>query len=204
TDDEEHQYESTMSTRMLRPLIEPMTWRSALAVRPPRPITVPRSSGCTRTSSRLPRRDSTSRTRTSSGYSTIPRTRCSSAGRRTASGLLAGDRTGLLLGLRRGLSRLSRLRLSGLLRLRRRLLGGLVVRGLGRLVGRLRRLRQPSRGLRFSLVDRAAVRARRGHLQTLLGRGQALELLPVAGLLQQPLHGLGRLRANREPVLDPV
>src|SRR5690606_13257743 len=76
-DDEQHQYVSMISTRTPRPPIDVTTWRSALAVRPPRPITVPRSSGCTRTSRRLPRRESTIRTRTSSGWSTIPLTRCS-------------------------------------------------------------------------------------------------------------------------------
>src|SRR5262249_52398542 len=48
-DDELHgrrdQYASTMSTRTPRPPTDVITWRRALAVRPPRPITVPRSSG---------------------------------------------------------------------------------------------------------------------------------------------------------------
>src|SRR5690606_9293572 len=37
-----------------------------------------------------------------------------------------------------------------------------------------------------------------------LGRGQALELLPVTGLLEDALDGLARLRADREPVLHPL
>src|SRR5439155_999686 len=104
-----------MSTRTPRPPIDVMTCRSALAVRPPRPITVPRSSGCTRTSRRWPRRESISRTRTSSGCSTIPLTRCSSAGRSVLSGLGGGVGTGLTLGcdgglLEQALDRLARLR----------------------------------------------------------------------------------------------
>src|SRR3712207_6484946 len=59
-------------------------------------MTVPRSSGCTRTSSRLPRRESTSRTRTSSGFSTMPLTRCSSAGR-SAPSARVGAGTGRVL-----------------------------------------------------------------------------------------------------------
>ena len=57
----------------------PTTVRSARAVRPPRPMTLPRSSGCTRTSRTRPRRRDRSSTRTSSGCSTIPCTRWSSA-----------------------------------------------------------------------------------------------------------------------------
>src|SRR5215469_9903591 len=56
-----------------------MTVRSARAVRPPRPITLPRSSGCTRTSRTRPRRSPWLATLTSSGWSTMPLTRCSSA-----------------------------------------------------------------------------------------------------------------------------
>src|SRR3954469_24015722 len=55
------------------------TVRRALAVRPLRPMTLPRSSGCTRTSRTLPLRRRRARTWTSSGFSTMPRTRCSSA-----------------------------------------------------------------------------------------------------------------------------
>src|SRR5215467_5130313 len=56
-----------------------MTVRRARAVRPPRPITLPRSSGCTRTSRTRPRRRPWLFTRTSSGWSTMPFTRCSRA-----------------------------------------------------------------------------------------------------------------------------
>src|SRR5690242_15299989 len=184
------QYASTMSTRMPRPPIDPMTCRRALAVRPPRPMTVPRSSGLTRTSSRCPRRESTMRTRTSSGWSTMPLTRCSSAGRST-SGLRVGAGTGGLLGWRCGWH------VAGHRGWR---LGGLLP-GLGLL---LRRLRDAGRGLRLGFVGRAAVGLLRSHLQR-LGRGrQALELLPVAGLGQDRLDSLAQLRADREPVLNPL
>src|SRR5689334_17378545 len=77
-----------------------MTVRSARAVRPPRPMTLPRSSGCTRTSRTLPRRSDRLATWTSSGNWTMPRTRCSRASSST-SGL--ADRLGVrghgLLGL---------------------------------------------------------------------------------------------------------
>src|SRR4051794_8943526 len=85
-----------------------MTVRSAVAVRPLRPITLPRSSGCTRTSSRAPRRVCLSRTVTSSGCATMPRTRCSSASASTSAlgglGRFGGgpDRGGRLLGALRG------------------------------------------------------------------------------------------------------
>src|SRR5688500_16949188 len=75
-------------------------------------MTLPRSSGCTRTSRTRPPLIRRARTRTSSGCSTIPRTRCSSASSSTSAlALDFGDlgglglgllRLGLLLGLRRG------------------------------------------------------------------------------------------------------
>src|SRR5436190_1677310 len=117
-----------MSTRTPRPPIEPITWRSALAVRPPRPMTVPRSSGCTRTSRRLPRRLSTSRTRTSSGWSTMPLTRCSSAGRSTSDRRGGAVRT-LLPGL------VGRARLLGGLALELLPVAGLAQQGHHRLAG---------------------------------------------------------------------
>src|SRR3989440_5176584 len=174
-----------MSTRTPRPPIEVMIWRSALAVRPPRPMTVPRSSGCTRTSSRCPRRESTIRTRTSSGWSTMPLTRCSSAGRSAASGLRTGVGTGGLLGLCRRLGRSRRCLL-------RRLLGRL---GLDR--------RDPGGGLGLGLVPGPAVGPGGRHLQR-LGRRQALELLPVPGLLEDALDRLARLGADGQPVLGAV
>src|SRR5581483_2447355 len=77
-----------------------MTVRSARAVRPPLPMTLPRSSGCTRTSRALPRRRDLLATWTSSGYWTMPRTRCSRASSST-SGLAGrlGVRGHGLLGL---------------------------------------------------------------------------------------------------------
>src|SRR5205085_12417896 len=83
---------STTSTRRPRPPTPVITWRSALAVRPPRPMTLPRSSGCTRTSRVLPRRLLSRSTVTSSGWSTIPLTRCSSASSSTSysAGVSAG------------------------------------------------------------------------------------------------------------------
>src|SRR6266568_5931529 len=190
-----------MSTRTPRPPIDVMIWRSALAVRPPRPMTVPRSSGCTRTSSRWPRRESTIRTRTSSGWSTMPLTRCSSAGRSALSGLRTGVGTGRLLGLRcggrlggrrRSSRHLGSRRRSSRRRLLRRLPGRL---GLGR--------RDAGRRLRFRLVPCPAVGPGRGHLQR-LGRRQTLELLVVASLLEDALYRLARLGADRQPVLDAL
>src|SRR6266566_790589 len=48
------------------------------------------------------------------------------------------------------------------------------------------------------------VTARRSSLERSLGSGQALEALPVAGHLEQLAHRVGRLRADRQPVLRPV
>src|SRR5579859_5807156 len=68
-------------------------------------MTLPRSSGCTRTSRTLPRRSARLRTRTSSGYWTMPRTRCSRASSSTSGlsprvggGGLGGGRLGGLGG----------------------------------------------------------------------------------------------------------
>src|SRR6516225_12323591 len=90
-----------------------MTVRRARAVRPPRPITLPRSSGCTRTSRTWPRRRPWLFTRTSSGWSTMPFTRCSRASSSTsrlAVLLVARGRCGLggavIGGGRAGLGRL--------------------------------------------------------------------------------------------------
>src|SRR5512146_2417659 len=82
-----------------------MTVRSARAVRPPLPMTLPRSSGCTRTSRTLPRRSDLLATWTSSGYWTMPRTRCSRASS-SMSGLAGrlGVRGHGLLGLGVGVS----------------------------------------------------------------------------------------------------
>src|SRR6266699_3402528 len=48
------------------------------------------------------------------------------------------------------------------------------------------------------------VTARRSGLERSLGSGQALEALPVAGHLEQLAYRVGRLRADRQPVLRPV
>src|SRR5215470_11106492 len=91
--------------RTLRlPARELITVRSARAVRPPRPMTFPRSSGCTRTSRTLPRRSIRLATRTSSGCATMPLTKCSRASSSTSG---SGTAVGGLGG--RGLRRLSRL-----------------------------------------------------------------------------------------------
>src|SRR5690606_36266539 len=67
-----------------------------------------------------------------------------------------------------------------------------------------RSIRQPRRGLGLRLVDRGAVRLRRGGLQRLSRRRLALELLPVAGLTQDRADRLTGLGAHRQPVLHPL
>src|SRR5215470_12607807 len=84
------------------PARELITVRSARAVRPPLPMTFPRSSGCTRTSWTLPRRSIRLATRTSSGCATMPLTRCSRASSSTSG---SGTAVGSLSG--RGLRRVS-------------------------------------------------------------------------------------------------
>ena len=49
-----------------------------------------------------------------------------------------------------------------------------------------------------------AVRLRLGHAQRALSAGQALELLPVAGDLEDLADWVGRLRADGQPVLCPL
>ena len=209
-----------------RPASAEITVRKAVAVRPPRPITLPRSSGWTRTSRIEPRRSCLSRTdvvgvvddaadqvlerlgqhairpRTSRcrprgglGGRRPPRPepprqglwRClgsgSSAGASAAGASAAGfsstgGATGASsagVGLRRGL-----------------LLGGRP--GLRLVGGVLERL----------VEDLGLVPLGLGHPQGALGARQALELLPVAGDLEDRLDGLGRLRADPQPVLRPV
>src|SRR5579863_5158837 len=70
-------------------------------------MTLPRSSGCTRTSRTLPRRSDLLATWTSSGYWTMPRTRCSRASSSTSGLVRHGLRLGRLglLGVRFGLDR---------------------------------------------------------------------------------------------------
>src|SRR5215467_11490962 len=115
------------------PASELITVRSARAVRPPRPMTLPRSSGWTRTSRARPRRRPRLSTRISSGYSTMPLTRCSRASSST-SGLAARLASGGLgVGLLRLLGRLGRAALLRRALGRRVALGGLGL--LGRRLG---------------------------------------------------------------------
>src|SRR5580693_1586546 len=103
-------------------------------------MTLPRSSGFTRTSRTLPRRSARLRTRTSSGYWTMPRTRCSRASSSTSGlspcvgGRLVGGGARVLVGRRSG-------GVLGLSRRGRRVLGlgrrGRRVLGLGRRGGRV-------------------------------------------------------------------
>src|SRR5699024_11326920 len=174
---------SSRSTRTLRPSArEPMTVRSALAVRPLRPMTLPRSSGCTRTSNTLPLRSRFDLTRTSSELATIPFTRCSSASSSTS---------GLALGL---------LGLGFLGRLVSRLVGRLV----GRLVSRLGRLLVALLGLlllarQHEVLQHGLELGFLGLEVPLLGDlergrgGQALELLPVTGLARESSDRVGGL-----------
>src|SRR3954453_12795392 len=212
-----------------RPARAETTVRNAVAVRPPRPMTLPRSSGWTRTSSSGPRRVCLSRTVTSSGWSTTPRTRCSSASASTGSGLVGlgvGVRLGGLRGLRhvgsplRGLVGRDRSGFLGDRRLGRGLLGrrldlllggslGLVLGGLlGGLLGRL-----AGHGLALGLAggvleclveDLELVALGLGHLEGALGATDALERLPVTGDLEELGARVGRLRTDTEPVLGPV
>src|SRR5699024_2013787 len=140
---------SSRSTRTLRPSArEPMTVRSALAVRPLRPMTLPRSSGCTRTSNTLPLRSRLDLTRTSSELATIPFTRCSSASSST-SGLALG-----LLGLG--------------------FLGGLVGRLVSRFIGCLGRLLVGLLGLCVLLLARQHEVLQHGLERGFLGLGVLL------------------------------
>src|SRR5918996_264974 len=196
---------STTSTRTPRPPMPPTTVRRAVAVRPPRPITLPRSSGCTRTSSVRPRRVVTSSTCTSSGWSTMPRTRCSRASARTLTSTPCSRSSATLLTLLRStVTSQYRSRFGGSL-------GGLTLGGVG-----LRAAVTPllgggglgggllARGGQRRLETGLLVDLLRLRLQGALGAGQALELLPVPGDLQQVLHGLGGLSADAQPVLRPL
>src|SRR5699024_2326293 len=168
-----------------------MTVRSALAVRPLRPMTLPRSSWCTRTSNTLPLRSRLDFTRTSSELATIPFTRCSSASSST-SGLALG-----LLGLG--------------------FLGGLVGRLVSRFVGCLGRLLVGLLGLCVLLLARQHEVLQHGLERGFLGLGvlllgdlergrggQALELLPVTGLAQESSDRIGGLCPHGQPVLHPL
>src|SRR5215469_5372025 len=184
------------------PAREPMTVRSARAVRPPLPMTLPRSSGCTRTSRTLPRRSDLLATWTSSGYWTMPRTRCSRASSSTSGSAPRLVGRGLRVGGRRrfggrrrvggGLARGIRVRVRGFGRglapggpgrLGPVLLGGTLLGGalLGRAVlgalGFLGGLALLGRGREALLL----VRARLGGAESALGPRFPGELLPVPG-----------------------
>src|SRR5690625_671656 len=175
---------SSRSTRTWRPpASEPITVRSALAVRPLRPMTLPRSSGWTRTSRTLPLRSLLVLTCTSSEFATIPFTRCSSASSNT-SGLALGL---LGLGLLGGLvGRLVSL-LHALLGL-----GGLLLAGEHELL---------QRGLELGLLGLRVGLLR--HLERRRG-SQALELLPVTRLAKESLHRVGGLSTHGQPVLSTL
>src|SRR5260370_713827 len=185
-------------------------------------MTLPRSSGCTRTSRTLPRRSARLRTRTSSGYWTMPRTRCSRASSST-SGLspCVSDGLGGRLGggppppprpRRRGVLR-PRRRGGGVLGGRRLGLGrrspGLTARGglgpraaLGR--GLLVLFLAGLAGLRGGLEGFPLVPARRGGAEGAFAPRLAGELLPVPGDLEQDADRVRGLGAYRQPVLDPL
>ena len=65
-------------------------------------------------------------------------------------------------------------------------------------------LGSPPASLRASLKMSSLSRLGSVDLQGALGAREALELLPVTGDLEDRLDGLGRLRADAEPVLRPV
>src|SRR5699024_10471157 len=168
---------------------EPMTVRSALAVRPLRPMTLPRSSGCTRTSNTLPLRSRLDLTRTSSELATIPFTRCSSASSSTS---------GLALGLL-GPGFLGRL-VSGLLSRLVSRLGRLLVALLGLLLlARQHEVLQHGLELGFLGLEVPLL----GDLERGRG-GQSLELLPVTGLAQESSDRVGGLCPHGQPVLHPL
>src|SRR5487761_1538254 len=158
-------------------------------------MTLPRSSGCTRTSRTCPRRSPRPATRTSSGCSTMPLTRCSRASSSTSAS--AGGLSGL------GSRRLGRWLRGG----RRRRIGprprriGLSRRclGLSRRCLRLsrRHLGHSSRrlGLGRRSLRRRSLRRR--------GLGRRLGLVLLAGPLLVLVGGLGRLGGGL-PLGGPV
>src|SRR6516162_7831786 len=200
----DRQRTSPVSSRSMRtcrfPARELITVRSARAVRPPLPMTFPRSSGCTRTSRTLPLRSILVATRTSSGCATIPLTRCSRASSSTSG---SGTAAGGLGRRRRGLRRASRGLGLGLGRRRVLLRLVLLRRRPGRPGGGLRLLRREA-FLHQRVVAFLLVRLRLAGLQGALATRLTRELLPVAGDGEQVAHRVGRLRAHREPVLDTV
>src|SRR5689334_18746094 len=160
-------------------------------------MTLPRSSGCTRTSRTLPRRSDLLATWTSSGYWTMPRTRCSRASSSTSGtaprlvgrGLRVGGRLriGGRLRVGGGLARGIRVRVRGFGR-------GLAPGGpgrpgpalaggalLGAVLGVLAGLALLGHGREALLL----VRARLGGAEGTLGPRFPGELLPVPGDLEQ-------------------
>ena len=210
------------------------TVRNAVAVRPPRPITLPRSSGWTRTSRIEPRRSCLSRTddvvgvvddpadqvlervgqhqlsassrrrrprrprpsrRSSAAPSGVsPRgpapARPGSPRQRASARSLGGASAGASSSARPRRRPSPRPSWRGLLG------GGLLGHGL-------------ARGLAVRVLERLVedlelVALGLGDLEGALGARQALERLPVAGDLEDLRHGVGRLRADAQPVLRPV
>src|SRR5215472_8840695 len=175
-------------------------------------MTLPRSSGCTRTSRTLPRRSDLLATWTSSGYWTMPRTRCSRASSSTSG---SAPRVAVR-GLRAGVLRVRGLRVRGL-RVGGSLARGVRLGGLGLAPGRLGRLaRGPALlgaflgflgGLALLGRGREAlplVRARLRGAEGALGPRFPGELLPVPSDLEQDADRVGGLGAHGEPVLHPL
>ena len=205
---------STKSTRAPpRPARAETTVRKAVAVRPLRPITLPRSSGWTRTSRIEPRRSCLSRTDDVVGVvddathqvleslgqhvahaSLLPASSAvtvsvASAASAAPSGVSeAGTSAGVSAGASAaGLDLLDLLAFSAFFLV-------VVAAPLGSADGLLEGLVEDVELGALGLLD----------LQGALGARQALELLPVAGDLEDRLDGLGGLRAHAEPVLGPV
>ena len=162
-----------------------------------------------------PRRSCLSRTATSSGCSTMPRTRCSSASASTAQASASSvpsaagwlSAAGLGLGGRWPRPRVPRRPVPRRPRRpRQRRLGWPRRPSSRRPSWRRRRV---GLGLAAGLLERLVedarlVALRLGDPQGALGARQALELLPVTGDLEDRRDGLGRLRADAEPVLRPL
>src|SRR6185437_14829316 len=167
-----------------------MTVRSALAVRPPRPMTLPRSSGCTRTSRPRPRRSPRLSTRTSSGYSTMPRTRCSRASSSTSVSArrlrVSGRRLGCLALGRRGPG--LGLALVAL---------GLAVRGVSLAVGRILRAALDRRALRLGLGVAVSLAVARGLCLGDLAVARGLRLGGLAVISGLRLGGLAVISSLR-------
>src|SRR6266536_2221187 len=181
-------------------------------------MTLPRSSGCTRTSRTLPRRSARVATWTSSGYWTMPRTRCSRASSSTLPATPARFAARRLADRGRHVSSVPGARVRCLRDVGRLLgFGGLGGGGPGgpgcpRLGPALALLGAPVfpgflAGLALLGRGREAlllVRARLGRPEGALAPRFPGELLPVPGDLEQGADRVGGLRAYREPVLHPL